>query len=91
MLADGLISLQVETVQGDEIKTTILNSGDMSDKKRVAVPDVQINLPFLSEQDTKDIIFGAGRQMDFVTASFVQRAAEVLAIRRVLEDVNANM
>ena len=91
LLADGLISLQVEAIQGDEIKTTVLNSGDMSDKKRVAVPGVQVSLPFLSEQDTADIIFGAGMQMDFIAASFVQRAADVLAIRRVLEDANTDM
>jgi len=91
LLSDGLIGLNVEYVEGQDIITTVLNSGQISNLKRVAVPGVAVNLPFLSEQDIADILFGAKNDMDFVAASFVQRAADVLAIRRVLEDVGVTM
>lgn len=91
LLSDGLISLYVDAVQGEEITTTVQNSGDISDRKRVAVPGVSLNLPFLSEQDKADILFGVEQDMDFIAASFVQRAADILAIRKLLESVNAHM
>lgn len=91
LLSDGLIGLNVEYVEGQDIITTVLNSGQISNLKRVAVPGVAVNLPFLSEQDIADILFGAKNDMDFVAASFVQRAADVLAIRRVLEDAGVTM
>jgi len=91
LLSDGLISLHVDAIEGNDIITTIQNSGDISDRKRVAVPGAILNLPFLSEQDKSDILFGVAQDMDFVAASFVQRAADVLAIRKLLESVHSNM
>ena len=91
LLADGLICLRVEQVDGDRIVTTVLNSGVISSRKRVAVPGAALNLPFLSETDVADLLFAVEQQMDFVAASFVQRAADVLAIRKVLEDAGSDM
>ena len=91
LLSDGLVSLKVECIDGCDITTTVLNSGDMSDRKRVAVPGVPVNLPPLSEQDVADILFGVEQEMDFIAASFIQRAADVLAIRKVLEGAGADM
>lgn len=86
LLSDGLVSLHVEKVEGTEIHTIIENTGEISNGKRVAVPEVQLGLPFLSEQDVRDILFGIEQGVDFIAASFVQQAADVLAIRRVLEN-----
>ena len=91
ILSDGLISLKVESIDGDDIVTTILNSGDLSNNKRVAVPGVSVTLPPMSEQDVSDLLFGIEQNMDMIAASFVQRAADVLAIRKVLEDAGATM
>lgn len=89
LLSDGLISLKVDRVIGKDIVTTVQNSGQVSDLKRVAVPGVGVHLPFLSEKDVDDIIFGVKQNVDFIAASFVQRAADILAIRKVLEDADA--
>ncbi len=89
LLADGLISLKVVELAGDDIVTTVENGGEISSNKRVAVPGVAIKLPPLSEQDVADILFGIGQDMDVVAASFVQRAADVLAIRKVIEEAGA--
>ncbi len=91
LLSDGLISLRVEAIEGQDIVTTVLNSGVIGNMKRVAVPGVAVHLPPLSEQDVQDILFGVQQDLDFIAASFVQRAADVLAIRRVLEEANASM
>ena len=91
LLADGLISLKVEAVDGEDIITCVQNSGELSNNKRVAVPGVAVNLPPLSEQDVKDILFGIQQNMDFIAASFVQRAADILAIRKILEEADYQM
>ena len=88
LLSDGLISLRVDSATGTEITTTILNGGEISSRKRVAAPGVALDLPFLSEQDINDITFAAEQEMDFIAASFVQRAADILAIRKILEEGN---
>ena len=90
LLADGLVCLRVEKVVGPDIHTIVLNTGEISNSKRVAAPDIQLGLPFLSEQDVSDIIFGIEQGVDFIAASFVQQAADVLAIRRVLEERGAD-
>ena len=91
LLSDGLVSLRVERIDGDDIITTILNSGDMSDRKRVAVPGVPVKLPPISKLDVADIHFGIQQDMDYVAASFVQRASDVLAIKRLLEKAGSTM
>jgi pyruvate kinase len=91
LLSDGLISLVVESVTGDDILTVVQNEGEISSNKRVAVPGVHIKLPPLSEQDVADIIFGAKMNMDIIAASFIQRASDVLAIRKVVEDCGGDM
>ncbi|WP_371361443.1 Pyruvate kinase [Sporomusa rhizae] len=91
LISDGLVSLHIDAVEGDDIITTVNNSGQIGDRKRVAAPGIAVNLPPLSEQDIADIRFGIANQMDFIAASFVQRAADVLAIRKILEDGNYSM
>ncbi len=91
LLSDGVVSLRVEAIDGEDIITTVLNTAEVSNLKRVAAPGVNVNLPFLSEQDVADIVFGIKNNMDFIAASFVQRAADVLAIRKILENSNAKM
>ena len=91
LISDGLVSLHIDAIEGDDIITTVNNSGQIGDRKRVAAPGVAVNLPPLSEQDVADIKFGIASQMDFIAASFIQRAADVLAIRKILEDGNYSM
>ncbi|MDU2064335.1 MAG: pyruvate kinase [Sporomusaceae bacterium] len=91
LLSDGLVSLRVETVVGDEIHTTVLNTGSIGNRKRVAAPGVSVNLPPLSEQDIADVRFGVKEGLDFIAASFIQRGADILAIRKVLEEAGSTM
>ncbi len=91
LLSDGLVALKVEAIEGTDIVTTVQNDGPMSTRKRVAAPGVALGLPPISEQDEKDIIFGVGQGMDFVAASFIQRAEDVRAIRALIAKHGGHM
>ena len=91
LLSDGLVNLEVVSVEGEDIHTKILNSGKMSDRKRVAVPGIAINLPAVSETDAADIEFGCRMNMDWIAASFIQRGKDVLTIRKILEKHDSHM
>jgi pyruvate kinase len=91
LLDDGLIGLEVVSIdkENEEIHTKVLNSGILKNKKGVNVPGVSVNLPGITEKDAKDIIFGIEQGIDFIAASFVRRASDVLEIRQILEEYNA--
>ena len=93
LLSDGLLALEVTSVDVacGKIYTKVVHGGEISSRKRVACPGVELKLPFLSEQDISDITFAAELGMDYVAASFVQKADDVLAIRRVLEQCGSQM
>lgn len=84
LLNDGLVELQIDEIVDKDIHTTILNSGKMSTRKRVAAPGIALGLPAISEQDEQDIIFGIENDMDFVAASFIQRASDVEELRKLI-------
>lgn len=91
LLDDGLIGLEVLNIDkaNNEIKTKILNSGTLKNKKGVNVPGVSVKLPGITEKDAQDILFGIEQGVDFIAASFVRRGQDVLEIRGLLEENNA--
>ena len=87
LIDDGLVEFLVEDiVDGTDIITKVVNYGELKDRKGVNVPNVKINLPSLIEKDILDIKFGIENEVDFIAASFVRSAEDVLAIKRVLEE-----
>ncbi|MGI6453647.1 MAG: pyruvate kinase [Syntrophomonadaceae bacterium] len=91
LLADGLISLQVEDTTETDIICRVVNPGELGEKKGINVPGVRINLPFLSDKDREDIQFGIENGVDFIAASFVRSSEDVLEIRRILEKQGADI
>ncbi|MFL0555868.1 pyruvate kinase [Paenibacillus barengoltzii] len=89
LIDDGLIGLTVVDIQGTEIKCRIVNGGTIKSKKGVNVPGVNISLPGITEKDANDIKFGIEQGIDFIAASFVRKASDVLEIRQLLEQHNA--
>ncbi len=85
LVDDGLVELQVESVRGTEIHCRIVNGGTLKSKKGINVPGVKISLPGITDKDRSDIIFGIEQGIDFIAASFVRKAADVLEIRELLE------
>lgn len=91
LLDDGLIELRVtstDTAKG-LIHTIVENAGTLKNKKGVNVPGVSVQLPGITEKDASDIRFGIEQNVDFIAASFVRRAKDVLEIRELLEQNNA--
>ncbi len=89
LIDDGLVGLKVKEVNGDDIHCIVENSGIVKNHKGVNVPGVKINLPALTEKDISDIEFGISQGIDFIAASFVRKASDVLAIKEVLAKNNA--
>ncbi|MFE4704637.1 pyruvate kinase [Peribacillus simplex] len=91
LLDDGLIGLEVLKIDQvrKEIHTTILNSGTLKNKKGVNVPGVSVNLPGITEKDEQDILFGIEQGIDFIAASFVRRASDVLEVSELLQQNGA--
>ena len=91
LLDDGLISLEVLELAAPDIRCRVLNAGRLSNRKGVNIPGVPLNLPAVSEQDYEDMLFGMAQQVDFVAASFVRSAEDVMQIRHILEEHNADI
>jgi pyruvate kinase len=89
LIDDGLVGLRVKEINGDDIVCVVENSGIVKNHKGVNVPGVKINLPAITEKDTSDIEFGIAQGIDYIAASFVRKASDVLAIREILEKNNA--
>jgi len=83
---DGLIEMEVIEVKNKDIILKVLTSGTLSNNKSINMIHNKPNLPFLTESDKKDLLFGIENEVDFVAASFVRSAEDVLLLRKFLQD-----
>ena len=90
LIDDGLISMRVETITETDIICVVENGGPVSNHKGVNVPNVALSMPYVSEKDRDDIIFGIEQGFDFIAASFVRSADDILEIRDILSQHNCN-
>jgi pyruvate kinase len=86
LIDDGLIELKVRRLTDTDIECAVVNSGFLSSRKGINVPDVYVNLPSMTERDIEDIKFGIKMGVDYIAASFIRSANDVLNIRTVLEE-----
>ncbi|MGM0501370.1 MAG: pyruvate kinase [Bacillota bacterium] len=91
LVDDGLIGLSVKDVTDTEIICDVINGGELGSRKGVNLPGVPVRLPAITEKDIKDIKFGIENEVDFIAASFIRKADDVLAIREILEEHNADI
>ncbi|HAA90068.1 MAG: Pyruvate kinase [Thermoanaerobacterales bacterium 50_218] len=91
LLDDGMIGLKVVAVRDTEVDCEVVYGGELKSRKGVNLPGVSLDLPAVTEQDVADINFGIDHEVDFIAASFVRRAADVLAVRRLLEARDADI
>ncbi|MDR1564455.1 MAG: pyruvate kinase [Oscillospiraceae bacterium] len=89
LLDDGLIALKTEEITETDISCTVLNGGVLSSHKGINVPGVHLSMPYLSEKDRSDILFGIENGFDFIAASFTQTAQDIFEIRGLLESNNS--
>ena len=91
LIDDGLIELLVTGVEGTEIHCTVVNGGELGQRKGVNVPKVKVKLPALTEKDKEDIWFGIEQGFDFIAASFVRNADAIVEIKQMLEVAGSNI
>jgi len=87
LLDDGKLALRVLSLHGNDIRTEVVTGGYLGEHKRVSLPGVKVNLPPLMDKDVADIHFGSEMGVDFIAASFIRKAEDVLEVRRVIEEV----
>ena len=87
---DGLIELKVTEIgsddKGDDIKCLVVHGGWLSNNKSCNFPGAKLSMPYLSDRDRSDILFGIETGFDFIAASFVSSDADILEIRKLLEE-----
>lgn len=88
LFSDGLIEMVVDKINGTEVNLTVKNNGKLSNNKSINLPDVDLSMPYISEKDRSDIIFGIQNDFDFIACSFTRNKEDILEVRKILEENN---
>lgn len=86
LIDDGLIEMNVEKIEGTDIVCRVVNGGFVSNHKGVNVPGAVLSMPYISQVDYDDIIFGIEHGFDFIAASFARTKEDILAVRKILNE-----
>lgn len=86
LINDGKIVIKVENTDDTEVRGTVIHGGKISNHKGINLPNVRLNMQYMSPQDREDILFGIQNDVDYIAASFVRSAGDVEVIRKLLED-----
>lgn len=84
LINDGLIRMQVKEIADETVKLEVVIGGVISNHKSINVPGVVLNMPYLSDQDKKDLLFGIRQDVDFIAASFVSTANDIRVLKNFL-------
>ncbi len=90
LIDDGLVGLKVLAIEGEDIRCKVINSGEIADHKSINLPDIDTNLPAMTDQDMMDIRFAIDNQFEFIAVSFVRKAQDIIDIRRLLDKMGGN-
>lgn len=91
LIDDGLIEMVVDSIEETDIICTVVNGGPISNHKGVNVPGAVLSMPYISEVDRSDIMFGCDMGFDFIAASFVRCKEDILEVRKILDEHNSHM
>lgn len=86
LVDDGAVEFEVKAIEDNVIQCVALNSGKLSNRKSINIPNVAVSLPFISEKDRVDILFGIKHGIDYIAASFVREAKDVNELRKLLNE-----
>ncbi|NLC17539.1 MAG: pyruvate kinase, partial [Clostridiales bacterium] len=84
LLNDGLIELEVQSLENNNIVCSVIEGGVLTNNKSLNIPNCRINMPYLSKQDEEDLIFGVKNDVDYIAMSFVRSADDVKEVRNLL-------
>ena len=86
LINDGLIEVIVEKIDWKDVVCKVQNGGRLTNKKSINIPNSKIQLPSMTEKDKSDILFGIKNGFDYIAASFIRRAEDVINIKKVLKE-----
>lgn len=90
LIDDGLIEMTVVNVTKTDITCSVKNSGVLSNSKGINVPGTRLSMPFISQRDREDIIFGIEQGFDYIAASFTRGADDILEVRKLLDEFDCH-
>ena len=91
LIDDGLIELTVKEIKDTDIICEVINGGYVSNHKGINVPGVVLSMPYISEVDKQDILFGVKMGYDYLAASFVRCREDIEAVRKLITDNGGRM
>lgn len=91
LIADGLIELRVIDKTRKTVECEIINGGELTSQKGVNLPGIVVNLPAVTDRDVDDILFAIKNGFDFIAASFIRKANDVLGIRQIVEESGGHL
>ena len=91
LIDDGLIEMTVDAIEENDIICTVVNGGPISNHKGVNVPGAVLSMPYISDVDRSDIMFGCDMGFDFLAASFVRGREDILEVRKILDEQQSTM
>ena len=91
MMDDGLLILEVTSVDGDEVRVTVEEGGLLKNRKGVNFPDSKLSLPAMTDKDSKDLLFGIANNVDYVALSFVQDPADIRQIKSMIKALGSDV
>ena len=86
LIDDGKIAMFVERIEGSSVICRVINGGKVSNRKSINIPNLNIPMPYISETDRSDILFGISQDVDFIAASFTRTADDIHKLRKLLDD-----
>ena len=89
LLNNGLLSFLVERIDGSDIECKVVCGGELSDRKSMSFPGKVMKQPYLSEQDKKDIKWGAENEVDYIACSFVSCKQDLIDVRDYMRQIGA--
>ena len=90
LIDDGLIELMVIEINDCDIKCIVRNGGKLSNKKSINLPGINLDMPYMTEKDREDILFGIQNDVDFIAASFVRNKDDIMDVQDILENNNGS-
>ena len=87
LLNNGLLTFKVTAIDGANIHTTVVEGGELSNRKSMSFPGKVMKQKYLSDQDKADIAFGVQNGVDFIACSFVSCKQDLLDVRAYLDEL----
>lgn len=91
LIDDGLIEMVVDEINETDIICSVVNGGPISNHKGVNIPGAALSMPYISDVDRSDIMFGCDMDFDFLAASFVRCKEDILEVRKIIEEHGSHM